>query len=451
VLPDRPLVFLHVPKTGGTSISDAIGRLYPDDRRFTDAGAISVSFLEAIAPELRGSCFVHGHAGVGVADVLRGRAQLMTVLRRPADQAVSNYLHVIDDPQNPFHASASRRSFSDYLREDPLRIAFQAISLAVALSTETHPIDPLGRDGVAPLLDFLGDMRFVGVIERPEACGRELTRLLGADPPLRLPCLNSSTYRGVSARSIRALHAEYEALRSDAAFHRFFRLEDQVHARASALLEGPEPPGSRAGAPAHVSARRFDAPRAKIRGAALLCPLAPAGETGMTGRTLPEHIVHGPFDRFPKGCYAVTFRCRLDEPQARGRGRIEFEALADRRRCLAKRWTTPPVDRTPSTIRESARRLYFRVAADGAVLEFRVRTRGFTAGALVFEGVSVVPASLFQTLPSLAMGAVRRLGRFARRNVPPRKGPRPPKSRRVVASARPSSALMDRVQKPVQP
>lgn len=58
---DRPLCFLHIAKTGGTSVTDAIARLFPPDRVFTDRGNLSVDYLEGLGKRLAGRIFLAGH------------------------------------------------------------------------------------------------------------------------------------------------------------------------------------------------------------------------------------------------------------------------------------------------------------------------------------------------------------------------------------------------------
>ena len=47
--------------------------------------------------------------GTGVAAALRGRADIVTLLREPADQIISNFLFIRTDPNNPDSAPARAR------------------------------------------------------------------------------------------------------------------------------------------------------------------------------------------------------------------------------------------------------------------------------------------------------------------------------------------------------
>jgi hypothetical protein len=405
---DRPLCFLHIAKTGGTSVTDAIARLYPPDRVFTDRGNLSVGYLEGLGERLAGRVFLAGHAHTGVAEFLSGRADLITVLRRPADQAVSNYLHVLSDPGNRQHPEAIRGSFSDFLRRNDHQIDYQLGALCVALTSDPARGHELRTRDLDPVLRFLDSLPFVGVMERAEACGEVLSRILPDSPPLRLPCLNAAVYRGISARTLDRLHREYEMLRGDPQLAPVFDREARLHARAAAALDRLEqrltPPDRRPRRDAledgAVNASRFSTRRGEIAGSAIVCRLGDA----------KEHLVHGPYDRLPAGCYAVEFRFALQETTPSARGRILIEASSNGVTSLRRRWLAPAAQ---------ARTLHFVNDHASNILEFRVRSRGFAEGQLVFEGVSVRPSTIWQAWPSALYRPLSRLLRGLVRRVRP--------------------------------
>lgn len=389
---DRPLCFLHIAKTGGTSLTEAIAWLYPPDRICSDGGNLSRRYLESLSDRLNGRLFLAGHAGHGVARYLDGRADMITMLRRPADQAVSNYLHVMSEPDNELHTEALRGSFSDYLRRNDHQIDYQARSLAVALGGDPAESDAL-RLAEVPLNAFLSALPFVGVMERMEMCGEVLSRLLPSAGSIALACLNAAVYRGVSVRTLEGLRQEYENLQSDPQLAPIFAREARVHAKAVERLTrlrrtGSPPRGRWRGfsAPAILGARRFSTAHGRMVGSAILASLK--GEC--------VHLIHGPYNVLPQGHYEAEFQFSVQDAGILARGRIQIEAVSNGALCLAKRWLGPGAWASAQT-----RTLSFTNLDASNVLEFRVRAERFTRGCLVFEGVTLRPSRAWRTWPSV--------------------------------------------------
>jgi hypothetical protein len=384
---------------------------------FTDGGNLSVEYLRGLGDRLAGPIFLAGHAGPGLALFLEGRADLITLLRRPVDQAVSNYLHVLSDPQNALHADALRGSFSDYLRGHDDQIDYQARSLCVVLSDDPRRMDAIRLHRLEILLQFIDSLPFVGVMERAQSCGEALSRLMRGPGAIDLPCLNAAVYRGVSVRTLERLRREYEALSRAPELAPIFAREALVHARAVAALDrvapltagGPRRPVG-ASAADFIGARRFSTLDGRFTGAAIVADLA--GE--------PAHIAYGPYDLRPRGPYAAEFHFTVEGASAAAAGRIEIEALANGRIGLRRRWLRPQAWTSPRL-----RTLHFQNTRATNVLEFRMRGKGFAAGALRFEGVSLSPSSAWRAWPSLfarLAGRVRRGLRSAARRLQPRHG-----------------------------
>ncbi|HEY2048411.1 MAG TPA: hypothetical protein VGH03_03660 [Caulobacteraceae bacterium] len=411
-LGDRPLCFLHIAKTGGTSVTDALARLFPPDRVFTDNGNLSVEYLEKLGERFAGRIFLAGHATAGVAEFLQDRADLITVLRRPADQAVSNYLHVLSDPENGLHAEAARGSFSDFLRRNDHQIDYQLGALCSALARDSARGHELRTRDLDIVLRFVDDLPFVGVMERAEACGEVLSRVIPDAGDLRLACLNSAVYRGISVRTLDLLRSEYETLKGDPRLAPIFAREARVHARAEAALARLElrlaQPGDRSvhGWTGAIGASRFSTRNGEILGSAIVCRL-PEGA---------EHVVHGPYDRFPVGCYSVEFRFSVRGVAPGPSPRVQIEAVSNGVVSLRRRWVG-------AEKQSATRTLHFINDAASNVLEFRIRTRGFTNGRFVFEGATVRPSTLWRAWPSVLTRLLSRARWWRGRRIAPAQEP----------------------------
>src|SRR5467141_2935682 len=70
----RPLFFHHVPKTAGTSLIKAIGKMVLPELTFSECGNSSAAFIaELVERGLILEQFIHGHPAAGAAVPLRGK------------------------------------------------------------------------------------------------------------------------------------------------------------------------------------------------------------------------------------------------------------------------------------------------------------------------------------------------------------------------------------------
>ena len=124
-----PVVFLHVPKVGGTSYISLLGRLLPGRHWVApiDMSLTSEAAHRAVDPEqIRGCTLVAGHFDFGIceqASFLRP----VTVLRDPIARLVSAYRYGMSEAGADFAWPAYFRkyriSLQDSLRDDDLRSA----------------------------------------------------------------------------------------------------------------------------------------------------------------------------------------------------------------------------------------------------------------------------------------------------------------------------------------
>jgi hypothetical protein len=141
------LVFLHIPKTAGTTLRKII------ERQYQHKGILEVynkQLLDRL--ELEGLDIVRGvplddtrllvgHIAFGWHRYLGlGRAAYVTMLRDPVDRVVSLYYYVREDPRMPLHDAvrSGRVSIEDYLGKgmDPEASNGQTYWLSGGLTTE---------------------------------------------------------------------------------------------------------------------------------------------------------------------------------------------------------------------------------------------------------------------------------------------------------------------------
>jgi hypothetical protein len=230
------LIFLHIPKTGGTSLTQSLRAYFSDECCFTDNGSISASLLRRTTPALEGSCLFHGHPD---HDILRlcGAARTTTILRRPEDHAISNYLYCQRAIEVPLHRTALEQDFPHFLRIYWQCLVFQAISLDVAQSS--HPIS--SREDFfqrLPRIHMLLDrIDFVGCLDRVDDLLQTVAAAYGWAAPSPVPRLNTAAQYGVDEARIMDMRVQYQALRADPDVAPLIAAEEAIYAQACRIAD----------------------------------------------------------------------------------------------------------------------------------------------------------------------------------------------------------------------
>ena len=112
----KVVIFLHVPKTAGTTCRSLIEQRYAAEETFTftDFGDIARfrNLSQAVRDEYR--C-LQGHLTFGVHEYLSRPATYLTFLREPVDRLVSVYYFILGNPYHDLHDRFVRSGLS--LRE----------------------------------------------------------------------------------------------------------------------------------------------------------------------------------------------------------------------------------------------------------------------------------------------------------------------------------------------
>jgi hypothetical protein len=109
---DSVLIYLHIPKTGGTTLSEIVRRQYAG-ASILQINDTRVERIEALLPDARAHADVLvGHVPFGVHRYLRTPHVYFTLLRHPVERVVSQYHHVLRRADHPLHDHVTGQGLS---------------------------------------------------------------------------------------------------------------------------------------------------------------------------------------------------------------------------------------------------------------------------------------------------------------------------------------------------
>lgn len=206
------LLFMHIPKTAGTTFRWVVERQYPNGALHTlyPGHGPQIEALTAAA-RTRPPAAVMGHFRFGLHTRLPGPSWYVAFFRDPVDQVVShfNYLTGAGNPDNQ-GVLRTGDGLEDFLAHDWARnLQTQFVTGLTPAEIEAAP-ERAYRQAVAVLTDhFLG----FGIVERFAESVRVLARQLGWRVS-RIPVLNRAAdlprpikRRDLSASTVRAVEA----------------------------------------------------------------------------------------------------------------------------------------------------------------------------------------------------------------------------------------------------
>jgi len=112
ISPGTAVLFLHIPKTAGTTLHRIMEQEYDPFRIYTiEGGAIewSIDHFKSLSERRRAALrVVKGHMSFGLHEFLPQRSTYITFLRDPVERCISAYYYSKDNPLNPFHQRIKR-------------------------------------------------------------------------------------------------------------------------------------------------------------------------------------------------------------------------------------------------------------------------------------------------------------------------------------------------------
>ena len=106
---DGTAIFVHIPKTAGTTIHRIIDRQYPAQARYWIVRHnVGVEEFKGLSPDRRAQVrMVRGHIPYGLHEYVPGPVAYFTILREPIERLISYYYFVQREPEHYLHDYAN--------------------------------------------------------------------------------------------------------------------------------------------------------------------------------------------------------------------------------------------------------------------------------------------------------------------------------------------------------
>lgn len=187
------LVFVHIPKTGGSTLCNVLGRQYPGETQYwirpgTDRVAAGQALRRLDDEHRRRLRLVTGHVPYGLHEDLRPhQVRYVTVLRDPVSRLRSLYLFTRGRPRNPLYDVAQTAGLAEFAQSEKTAQLDndQTRFLAGGLAVGADPFDrPVTEEDFERARRHLIEFAAVGVTERFDESLLAMRALFGWKLPL---------------------------------------------------------------------------------------------------------------------------------------------------------------------------------------------------------------------------------------------------------------------------
>ncbi len=217
---DRPsaekVIFLHIPKTAGTSVRQIVKKEYPG-RQCLFIYSHSPEFLASLQPRLPAARAVYGHVSFGIHEILGIQGRYVAFLRDPVRRVISFFNHQARKRDSEFyHRIRNGLTLREMLRSG---ICHQVNNHMVRIISGHEGVEPVDDEAVLrqALSNIERHFEMVGLVERLPASVALLGARLGFRRQHRIP------RRNVNLRP-RAGHVDEDTLAEIRAYNRLDRM-----------------------------------------------------------------------------------------------------------------------------------------------------------------------------------------------------------------------------------
>lgn len=114
---DKTIIFLHIPKTGGSTFHTILRRNYPVKNTYNVFGSDLShrevqDFIQKPDSEKTGLQLIKGHMPYGLHEFIPGESTYITFLRDPIERVISQYYYVKKNPNHEHYAKVHKGNMS---------------------------------------------------------------------------------------------------------------------------------------------------------------------------------------------------------------------------------------------------------------------------------------------------------------------------------------------------
>ena len=118
----KHIIYIHIPKTGGTSFHNSLAQNYAKERRYHVNGMSPRkdinNFLELPASEAVKYDLVYGHLAYGIHQPIADDYRYLSIIREPVSRVVSYYNYAKRSKHHYLHQQIRDMSFTEFINSD---------------------------------------------------------------------------------------------------------------------------------------------------------------------------------------------------------------------------------------------------------------------------------------------------------------------------------------------
>jgi len=169
-MPPRNLIFLHVPKAAGSTLTPIIHRQYDDEEihhiSVEPSVPESVEAFTTLPPTERDDirCLT-GHGPFGLHEYLEGPTEYITMLRDPVERVLSGYYYIWESPGHRLHSDLveNRVSLQQFIENEMSPLVGNGMTRQIAGDRATPPCRETLDKAIRRVKNHFG---IVGLVER---------------------------------------------------------------------------------------------------------------------------------------------------------------------------------------------------------------------------------------------------------------------------------------------